>query len=158
MTTAAELQVWRLVGYEQRTTSTRMWLMATQAADLGLDLGVVRWIVDVRHGMTEHGMSDACLQRQTDHLREIALGQLDFAAEDQREVILRIDRRLGLGTVTFQAESIPFRTQQLRMITSVWIVASRAPLLERRLMQDLLAMELRLIRVASQTDVDRIRL
>jgi hypothetical protein len=158
MTAAAKLQIWRLIGDKQRAASARMWLMATQAADLGLDLGVIRGIVNVRHGMTDHRVSEAGLQWQTNHLREIVFRQFHFAVENQSQVILRIDRRLGLGPMTFQAESVSFCTQQLRMIAPVRIVASRTPLFESGLMQNLFAVEFRLIGVASQTDVDGIRL
>lgn len=73
-------------------------------------------------------------------------------------MILRIDRRLGLGTVTFETKRVPFRAQQLRMITSVRVMASCASLLECWLMQHFFAVEFGLIGVASQTDIDGVRL
>lgn len=108
--------------------------------------------------MTDYRMSDACLQGQADHLREVVLRQFHLAVEDQSQVILRIDRWLCLWTMTLEAEGISFGAQKLGMITPVRIMAGRASLLERRLMQNLLAVEFRLIGVAGQTDVDRIRL
>lgn len=158
MTTAAELQVWRLIRDQQRAATTRVRLVTTQASDLRFDFRVVGSIVNVRHRMPEHRVSHATLQRQPNHFGEIIGRQLHFSIKDQRQMILRIDRRLGFWTMTFHTKSIPFGAQQLRMIASVGIMAGRASLLERGLVQHFLAVEFSLIRVASETDIDGVRL
>ena len=135
-----------------------MRLVTAQAADLRLDLAVVRRIVNVSHGMPQYRMSQSALQWETDHPCEIVFWQFHFAAENQRQVILGIDRWLCLGTMTLQTQSVSLGAQQLWMIAPVRIVAGRASLLERGLMQYLLAMQFGLIGVASQTHIHRVRL
>ena len=60
--------------------------------------------------------------------------------------------------MTLQAQRIAFGSQQFRPIPAVRLMASCAPLLERRLMQDVFLRFLGSIRVATQADTYGIRL
>ena len=139
MATAAELQIWGLILHQQRPRCAGMRLMATQAAHLHLDLAVVQWVVDIGHRVPDHWMSKASLEREMNHLGEIIRRQFYFAVEDQRQMILRIDGRLGVWTMAFEAERVPLCAQQFRMLTSMRIVTGGAPLLKGGLMQYFLA-------------------
>ena len=133
-----------------------MWLVTAQAIDFCFDLAVVRWVTHIGHRVTEDRMSQATLQRQTNHLYEVILRQLHFAIEDQSQVILGVQSRLGIRAVTLQAKCIAFCAQQFGMIAPVGIMTGSASLLERGLVQYLLAMQLGLIRVTNQADIDRV--
>src|ERR1700732_3949871 len=98
-------------------------------------------------------MSPPVLQRQHYNfvLRKIIFRQL-YAALENREHMLGFEfLRLGLGSVALQAESIGgVGAQQMIVRAAVGFVASRASLLERRLMQHVLFGLLGLIGVAAQ--------
>src|SRR5215469_13342683 len=73
--------------------------------------------------------------------------------------MLGFDRlRLGLRAVALEAERVALRTQQLRLISAVRLVAGRASLLERGLMPNCFLCLTGLVRVASQADVDSVGL
>jgi len=136
-----------------------MRLMARQAIDLGNHFGDVGRVGNVGYRVSIHRMSAPKTQRQHHDfvLREVVLGKLHASVEDREHVIGLDLLRLRLRPMALQAQPIRrLCPQQVIVLAAVRLVARRATLLERRLMQRVLLGLLRLIAVAGQADIDRI--
>lgn len=159
MTRAAKSHAGRLVTYEQCSGRTGMRLVATHAIELGFDLGLVGGVAHVDHRVPFHRVPLAELQVISDRflVLEIVLGQRYAAIEDGRHVLVLSQGWLGLQAMALHAKRADFGPQKLWTCAPVRLMANVATLLEGRLVQEVLLGLIRLFRVASQADIDRVR-
>ncbi len=106
-------------------------------------------------------MSSSVLQRQHDDfvLREVVFRKLHRSVEDRQHVLGFQLLRLGIRSMTFQADRVRLlRAQQVFIVTAVRLMADRTTLLEHRLVQMRLLELVRLVGMASKACAYRIRL
>jgi hypothetical protein len=160
MACTAELQTRWKVFDEHRACTASMGLVAAQAAKRSFNLARICRIVNITDRMPPHGVSDPVLQFESNDLflRKVVFRKLHFAVEDRNRVTGLIGGVSDGCTVTFRAECIAIGAKELCPFSAMRIVARRAALLENRLMQYALVLQLLLISVAVETDVYRILL
>src|SRR5262249_23497988 len=133
----------------------------TQTVDRSNDLAQIVEVANVFDWMRRRRVSFSILKGED---RDLVLGhvifrQANFSAEDRDQVCILQLRRPAVRTMALDAETVAAGPQQLFVLTAMWLMASRATLLECRLMQNFLGgQHLRLIGVAPQADLYAIRL
>src|SRR5215467_3837886 len=109
--------------------------------------------------MTVGRMSGVVLQRQDGNFREIVLWHFYCSIKESQQMLALKLGRCGFGAVALQAQDIRVGcTKQVCVVAAMGCVTRGASLVECRLMQMFLRPKLRLLRVAAQADVDRVRL
>jgi hypothetical protein len=157
----AECHVVRLVFHQQIGLSRRMWLVAGQAGHWCFHLGRIRWIQQVRDWVPRHRMSRTKFQRQHHYfvLSEIIIRKFHTPVEDGQQVFGFQLLRLGIWSVAFEAQCIrALGTQQMVILSPVWLVTGGTTLTESGLMVNLLFPLVGDIGMAGQADLDSIGL
>jgi len=109
--------------------------------------------------MAFHGMASSILQRNNRHLVEVVFRQFHSAVENSDQVFALQLLRLGVGSMTLQAQRIGFADpKQMLVIVAVRIMADRAALFEGRLVGVQLLALFGLVAVTGQANRNRVGL
>ena len=137
MACTAKLQTWRKVFDQHCACATRVRLVTAQASERRFDLGWICRVVNITDRMPPNGVSDSILQLEANDmfLRKIVCRKLYFAIENRNRVCALISSMSNGCTMALGAERIPIGAEQLRPLSSVWVVARRTALLKYRLMK-----------------------
>ena len=137
MARTAELQARAAVADQHRPRPSRVWLMAREATNLGLNFGLVHGVANVLHRMSDGRMAQAVLDLKPGDVifRKIVLRQPDLAVKDRDQV-----RGIELGwlngsAVALQTKGVALRAQQLGFVAAVRLMAGCTSLHECRLVQ-----------------------
>jgi len=104
-------------------------------------------------------VSSVVLQRQDGNFCEIVLWHFHYSIKESQQMLALKFGWVGVRPVAFQAQGIRVGSaKKVRVVPAVRCVTRGASLFEGRLMKMLLATKLCLLGVATQADVDRVRL
>ena len=155
----AEFRIVRLIIYKQSGLGRRVRLMTRATIERLQDFCDVRRIHYVGNRMAFDRMTSPVLDGQNRHHAEVSVRQLHCAAENRHERFILHGCRIGVRTVALQAQSIRrLRTQQMKVLTAVRLMAGGATLHKGRLMNVSFLALLSLVSMTSQTYVDGVRL
>ena len=129
--------------------------MTRQAIQWRVHLGHIHRVHTIRDWVLIYRVTDSVLDRQMCNLREVVLGQPNFAVENRYEVLGGKHLWPRIRTMTLETERVRRRcAEQLRVISAVRLVAGCAALFECGLVQVILFVLLGLVGVAAEARVD----